>query len=145
MEDLTSLNAPSMPENSVAYRAFVIPTSARPRRTLAELDGFRNACLNALGHRLASYIWQEQPFKLSAVEKSESAGTSLNTSKSFLFGILLIVDLRFLLCYYHFFPCHQTFLIWKDVRILETTLKTSGSSSTSFSTYPKSSQIWRFR
>ena len=71
MDDFKST---STPENSVLYRCFVIPTASRPLHNLAEISGFRQACLNALGHRLAGYIWQEEPFDLKVVEKSDAAG-----------------------------------------------------------------------
>ena len=65
-------------ENSVAYRGFVLPATdgdpPRRRLGLAELIGFRNECLNAIGHRLAGYIWQEEAFNLNVVEKGENCG-----------------------------------------------------------------------
>ena len=65
---------PTMTENSVTYRAFLIPTRQRPSASVEEMTGFRNACLNAVGHRLAGYIWQEDPFALHVVSQSESYG-----------------------------------------------------------------------
>ena len=67
----------SVAENTVAYRGFVLPASGDPphrRLGQAELIGFRNECLNAIGHRLAGYIWQEEAFNLNVVDKGENCG-----------------------------------------------------------------------
>ena len=71
---MDDLHTSSTPENSVVYRGFVISSPSRPPPNLAEISGFRQACLNSLGHRLAGYIWQEESFNLTAVERTDIAG-----------------------------------------------------------------------
>ena len=61
-------------ENSVVYRGFIIPGRDRPSLTLDQITAYRNECLNAIGHRLAGYIWQEEPFSLNVVAKDETYG-----------------------------------------------------------------------
>ena len=73
---MSEYDAGVVAENSVVYRGFIIPTRHRPPLTMNEMNGFRNECLNALGHRLAGCIWQEEPFVLNAVARSASCGES---------------------------------------------------------------------
>ena len=71
---MDEMNSSSIAENTVFYRGFVVPAASRPKPSYTDVAGFRNECLNAVGHRLASYIWQEESFNLTAVERDDVAG-----------------------------------------------------------------------